>query len=40
MVDYLFPHSVTLFEETLYDASPDENLHVMLCTLGGDGEDD
>ena len=38
MVDYLFPHSVTLFEETLYDASPDENLHVMLCTLGGDGE--
>ena len=38
MVDYLFPHSVTLFEETLYDANPDEDLHVMLCTLGGDGE--
>ena len=38
MVDYLFSHSVTLFEETLYDANPDENLHVMLCTLGGDGE--
>ena len=38
MVDYLFSHSVTLFEETLYDANPDEDLHVMLCTLGGDGE--
>ena len=38
MVDYLFSHSVTLFEETLFDANPDENLHVMLCTLGGDGE--
>lgn len=22
----------------LYDANPDEDLHVMLCTLGGDGE--
>ena len=38
MVDYLFSHSITLFEETLYDANPDENLHVMLRTLGGDGE--
>lgn len=38
MVDYLFSHGVTLFEETLYDANPDEDLHVMLCTLGGDGE--
>ena len=38
MVDYLFPPSVTLFEETLFDANPDENLHVMLYTLGGDGE--
>ena len=38
MADYLFSHSVTLFEETLYDAKPDENLHVMPSTLGGDGE--
>ncbi len=38
MMDYLFPHSVTLFEETLHDANADENLHVMLHTLGGDGE--
>jgi len=38
MIDYLFPHSVTLFEETLYDANSGEDLHVMLGTLGGDGE--
>ena len=38
MVGNLFPHSVTLFEETLYDARPDQDLHVMLYTLGGDGE--
>ena len=38
MMDYLFSDSVTLFEETLYDAKPDEDLHVMLYTLGGDGE--
>ena len=38
MVDYLFSQSVTLFEETFYDANPDENLQVMLCTLGDDGE--
>ena len=38
MMGYLFPHSITLFEETLYDANPDESLHVMLYTLGGDGE--
>ena len=38
MMDYLFPPSVTFFEETLHDADPDENLHVMLYTLGGDGE--
>ena len=38
MMDYLFPPSVTFFEETLYDANPDENLHVILYTHGGDGE--
>ena len=38
MVDHLFPNSVTLFEETLYDANPEEDLHIMLCTPGGDGE--
>ena len=38
MMDYLFPHSITLFEETIYDANPDDDLHVVLYTLGGDGE--
>ena len=38
MMGYLFPHSITLFEETVYDANPEDNLHVMLFTLGGDGE--
>ena len=38
LIDSLFPASVTSFEETLYDADPQEDLHVMLATLGGDGE--
>ena len=38
LIDSLFPHSVTAFEETLYDADPTEDLHVMLATPGGDGE--
>ena len=38
MMGDLFPNSVTFFEETLNDANPDEDLHVMLYTLGGDGE--
>ena len=37
-MDYLFPASITLFEETLFDADPNQDLHVMLYTLGGDGE--
>ena len=38
MIDQLFSHSTTLFEETLYDADPREDLHLMLGTPGGDGE--
>ena len=38
MMGPVFPYSVTLFEETLDGASPDQDLHVMLYTLGGDGE--
>ena len=38
MQDVLFPHSIPLFEETLYDADPAEDLHLVLSTLGGDGE--
>lgn len=38
MKDYIFPHNITPFEDTLFDANPDEDLHLMLDTLGGDGE--
>ena len=38
LIDALFPESITLFEETLYDADPSQDLHVMLATPGGDGE--
>ncbi len=38
LIDRLFPESVTLFEATLHDANPQEDLHVMLATPGGDGE--
>ena len=38
VADILVPNSVTLFEETIHDADPSEDLHVMLATPGGDGE--
>ena len=38
MIDTLFSRSVTLFEEVLYDADPQQDLHVLLSTPGGDGE--
>ncbi len=36
--DMLFPRSVALLEETLFDADPDKDLHLILITPGGDGE--
>lgn len=38
VVDQILPYSVTLFEELIYDADPDEDLHLILVTPGGDGE--
>ena len=38
LCDTLFPLSVPLFEETIFDANPDEDLHMLLATPGGDGE--
>ena len=38
LIDALFPPSVPLFEELIYDASPDQDLHVLLQSPGGDGE--
>jgi len=38
LIDQLRPTSITLFEETLIGADPEDDLHVMLDTLGGHGE--
>ena len=38
LVDYIFPESVTLFEELVLDADPSRDLHLLLFTPGGDGE--
>lgn len=38
MRDVIFAHSVQLLEETLFDADPEQDLHLILGTLGGDGE--
>ena len=38
MVDVIFPQSVTYFEELLHDADPEQDLHLLLDSPGGDGE--
>ena len=38
MAGFIFADSITLFEETLFDANQSQDLHVILHTLGGDGE--
>ena len=38
LIDAIFHHSVTLFEDLIYDANADVNLHLMLHSPGGDGE--
>ena len=38
MRDAIFGRCVPFFEETLFDADPEQDLHVMLDTPGGDGE--
>lgn len=38
MVDAIFGAGITFFEELIYDASPDEDLHLLLASPGGDGE--
>lgn len=34
IISPIYPDLVTLLEEALYDASPAEDLHIMLRTLG------
>ena len=36
--DALFSPSIPLLEETIFDANPEEDLHLVLITRGGDGE--
>lgn len=38
LIDVIFQPSVTHFEELIYDADPDSDLHLMLSSPGGDGE--
>ncbi len=38
MMDAVFPYGVTLFEELVYDANPEQDLHLLLWSQGGDGE--
>jgi hypothetical protein len=38
MSDVIFPASVTLFEELVYNAERNEDLHLILDSPGGDGE--
>lgn len=38
MIDAIFSDSITFFEELIHDASPEEDLHLILSSPGGQGE--
>jgi hypothetical protein len=38
IVDAIFPASLTLFEELLFDIPPNQELHILVSSPGGDGE--
>lgn len=38
LIDPIIPRGVTLFEELIFDAKPDEDLHILLHSPGGSGE--
>ena len=38
MKDDIFPDGVVFFEDLVFDASTDQDLHLMLDSPGGDGE--
>jgi len=38
VADMIFPYSMSLFEDLIYDADPGQDLHLMLSSPGGDGE--
>jgi hypothetical protein len=37
-IDAIFPEAITLLEELIVDATPTQDLHLLLDTPGGDGE--
>ena len=37
-IDAIFPPSVTVFEDLIYDANPEQDLHLLLSSPGGDGD--
>ena len=37
-IDAIFPPSVTVFEDLIYEANPEQDLHLLLASPGGDGE--
>lgn len=38
MVDLIFPYSINVFEELIFDADASKDLHLLLASPGGDGE--
>lgn len=38
MVDAIYGYSVMVFEDLIYDANPEEDLHLIISSPGGDGE--
>jgi ClpP class serine protease len=38
MIDQIFPDSIAMFEELIFDADPGQDLHLVLASPGGDGE--
>lgn len=38
VIDDIFPDGITLLEDLIFDASPEQDLHLLLDSPGGDGE--
>ena len=38
LIGEIFSEGITFLEDLIYDADPDENMHLMLVSPGGDGE--
>lgn len=38
LIDLIFPYGINYFEELIYDADSQQDLHILLASPGGDGE--